>query len=274
MKRIDSQSNEDRDTALSALMWVANAKRPLKVSELIVALAIVPGARQLDDDCFLGIENILSVCAGLLTVDKRLGVVRLIHYTTQEYLDRVQPQKFPDAQTNITRTLLTFLAFDGFPHSSWVAGGRADLPPLAEYSQYCLAHAVGLPEVELRNMIVEFLSHAFRWKQAMGQKWGSRPWNFAHWPSEPSALWIAAAANLVETAKFLLLGSSLPKHSSGPEIIIALYYGHLQMVELLVENCADVNARSGLYGRAVLYAIQRTFMLLQILVCKQFCVSC
>ncbi|KAJ7046349.1 hypothetical protein C8F04DRAFT_988023, partial [Mycena alexandri] len=83
MKRIEDQSEEDRKIAHSALMWVANAKRLLRVSEIRMALAIEPEARQLDEDNILDIELILSVCAGLVIVDEQLSVVRLVHYTTQ-----------------------------------------------------------------------------------------------------------------------------------------------------------------------------------------------
>jgi hypothetical protein len=84
----------------------------------------------------LDIETILSVCSGLVNVYDESSVVRLVHYTTQEYLDSIQAQKFPDTQTRITHTLLTFLAFDRYPDSSRESG---NLPPLVEYSQYCLA---------------------------------------------------------------------------------------------------------------------------------------
>jgi hypothetical protein len=43
----------------------------------------------------------------------------------------------------------------------------------------------------------------FSWKKTLGDthfcQWDSPPWNYFDWPSQPSALWIAAAANLVET---------------------------------------------------------------------------
>jgi hypothetical protein len=164
MQRIESQNDEDRQTARSAIVWVANAKRPLTVSELQTALAIEPYARRVDKENVLDIEIILAVCAGLVIVDEKLSVVRLVHHTTQEYLDSIQAERFPDAQTEITRTLLTFLAFDGFPDSCRTVW---ELPPLIEYSQYCLVHAVGKPESQVRNMLVEFLGRAFRWKQAM-----------------------------------------------------------------------------------------------------------
>ncbi|KAF8128073.1 hypothetical protein K438DRAFT_1431058, partial [Mycena galopus ATCC 62051] len=93
---------------------VTNAKRSLTVSELTVALAIRRSAWSLNKDDLLDIETILAVCAGLVIVDETLRIVRLVHYTTQEYLDSIQAQKFPDAQTEITSTLLTYLAFHEF----------------------------------------------------------------------------------------------------------------------------------------------------------------
>ncbi|KAJ7323032.1 ankyrin repeat-containing domain protein [Mycena albidolilacea] len=222
IQRIETQNEEDRKTARSALIWVA--------------LAIEPGTKCLDNNNLLDIDIILSVCAGLVVVPEQHSVVRLVHYTTQEYLDSVQAQLFPDAQTEITQTLLTFLAFDGFPHSSWK---WSDPPPLVEYSQYCLVHAAGQPEVQLRSMIQKFLGHANQWKKVMssGQSlWNSLPWNSTLWPSQTSTLWIAVVANLVETAKFLLAEATLLKYSYGPETVVASYYGHLLMVQLLIDN--------------------------------------
>jgi hypothetical protein len=183
-------------------------------------------------------------------VDKDSDVVRLVHYTTQEYLDSIQALLFPDAQTEITCTLLTLLAFDGFPDSSWT-DWETDLPPLIQYSQYCLVHAAGRPEGELRKSLLEFLHSASQWKQTMEWTWNSPPWNYPDWPSQPSALWIAAAANLVETVQFLLEGPTSLQQLENPEIIVASYNGHLQMVELLVEKGADMDATGGSYGSAL-----------------------
>ncbi|KAJ7453548.1 hypothetical protein B0H11DRAFT_1820424, partial [Mycena galericulata] len=102
MERIDRQSEEDRILARRTLSWVSNAKRPLHVSELIEALAIEPSIPDLDPDNMLDIDIVLSVCAGLVIVDEENGSVRLIHYTTQVYLDGIQGKEFPDAQTEIT----------------------------------------------------------------------------------------------------------------------------------------------------------------------------
>ncbi|KAJ7441378.1 ankyrin repeat-containing domain protein, partial [Mycena galericulata] len=255
MQRIEAQNEEERRAAFSTLIWVVNAKRPLTVQELQVALAVEPGTQQLDKDYIMSIDTILSVCAGLVIMDEHRNVVRLVHYTTQEYLDSIQAEKFPYAQIAITRTLLTFLAFDGFPDSTW-SNWKSCPPPLVWYSQYCLVHAAGQPEDQLKDMITEFLSQAFQWKETLEkagflQRWDTPPWNYPDWPSQPSALWIAAAANLVETAKFFLEGATLLQYSENPEIIVASYYGHLQIVNLLIGKAADVNATGGYYGSAL-----------------------
>lgn len=249
MNRIESQNDEDRIIAHSTLTWVVNAKQPLKAQEILVALAVEPGTRELDNDNLLDIEIILSVCAGLVILDEQSDVVRLVHYTTQEYFDSIQQSKFPDAQTDITSTLLTFLAFDEFVGQSWER--LDDLPPLLDYAQYCLVHAVGRPETQLRDDILEFISHAGRWKHAMRWKWESPPWDFSDWPSRPSALWIAAAANLLELAKCLLGDTPFPQLLCTTEIIVAAYYAHKDIVQLLLDHGADVNVQSEKLGRAI-----------------------
>ncbi|KAJ7041582.1 ankyrin repeat-containing domain protein, partial [Mycena alexandri] len=256
IQRIDAQSDADRKTAHSTITWVANAKRPLTVEELQVALAVKPGMRKVDEEEDLtDIEIILSVCAGLVIVDKESSVVRFVHYTTQEYLDKIQAEKFPGAQTEITRTLLTVLAFDGFPDLSWKSW---NLPPLVNYSQYCLAHAAGQPEVQLRENLLEFLGRSFQWKETMNPskypwewKWDSLPWIYADWPSQASALWIAAAANLVDSVKWLLEGAAWPQHSANQAICVASYYGHTEIVCIFLNKGANINAAGGFYGGAL-----------------------
>ncbi|KAJ7019592.1 ankyrin repeat domain-containing protein [Mycena alexandri] len=257
MQQIEAQNEDNRKTAHSTLIWVVNAKRPLTVSELTVALAIKPGAQSLDEDYVLDIETVLAVCAGLVIVDKESSVVRLVHYTTHEYLDSIQALLFPNAQTEITHTLLTLLNFDGYPDSSWMTLQIKDLPSLVEYSQYCLAHAAGQGEIHLRKVLLEFLGGAFPWKKTLDWRWNSMPWNYVDWPSQPSVLWISAAANLVDTVKFCLDQASLQLNSEHPEIVVASYYGHAEIVRILLEKGADVDAAGGFYGSSLQAAADR-----------------
>ncbi|KAJ7310860.1 ankyrin repeat-containing domain protein [Mycena albidolilacea] len=260
MTRIEDQGNKNKQIGYSTLTWVLNAKRPLTVSEIQTALAVEPDSQELDEDNVMDIETILAVCAGLVIVDKESSVLRLVHYTTQEYLDSIQAQKFLDAQIKITHTLLTFLNFDGYPDSSWTTVETEDLPPLVEYSQYCLAHAAAArqSEVQLRKVLLEFLEGAFLWRKTLGRReyswewqWNSMPWNYSDWPSQPSVLWVSAAANLVDTVKFLLDQAPPQPPLEHLEIIVASYYGHAEIVSFLLEKGANVNAAGGRYGSSL-----------------------
>jgi hypothetical protein len=46
----------------------------------------------------------VSVCAGLVTVDEESDIIHLAHYATQEYFERTQNFRFPDAQRDIAIT--------------------------------------------------------------------------------------------------------------------------------------------------------------------------
>ncbi|KAJ7179740.1 hypothetical protein C8R46DRAFT_887072 [Mycena filopes] len=55
MRRIDTQSEGDKQIAQAVLTWVTHAKEVLSVEDLRVALAIEPGTKELDDDDLLDI---------------------------------------------------------------------------------------------------------------------------------------------------------------------------------------------------------------------------
>ncbi|KAJ7509755.1 ankyrin repeat-containing domain protein [Mycena galericulata] len=232
MERIDRQNDEDKKIAHSALTWVANAKRILSVAELREALAIEPGSKRLDPDNRLEIDLILSVCAGLVVVDESSSVVRLVHYTTQRYLDIIQDRRFPEAHTEITRALLTYLAFDpdrfdlGLPSKSYIAEY-----PLLGYCHYCFIHAVGRPEIVLSDLILSFLGQAGEWKSQMFTLWSTPPWYMQQ------ICFISLNTYLLDNE---VSHNNAGKLGAAP-LCAASYYGHIQMTELLLERGVDIN---------------------------------
>ncbi|KAJ7136752.1 ankyrin repeat-containing domain protein [Mycena epipterygia] len=266
MERIGRQNEDDKQLAHSALTWVANTKRPLSVAELREALAIEPDTTTLNVDSLVDINIVLSVCAGLIIVDQTMSVVRLIHYTAQQYFDTIQAIQFPDAHTEITSKCLTYLSFTDFLslpdlHSwkspstdeNWNKAKRlvVDHPFLA-YAQYCLLHAVGPAELHLQEKIKSFLLQASAWEQFFWNFFrhkAVRPWTH-FWPESPSLLWISATCNLLGIARDLLLTEGIPVcdgGTSGSALIQASIYGHHDLVRLLLEFGADINAL-GHYG--------------------------
>jgi hypothetical protein len=114
MDRIEGQLEDQEELAKQVLSWITCGKRPLTTLELQYALAIEVGDSELDKDNLPQVEDILSVCAGLVTVDEESSIIRLVHYTTQEYFDRTRTKWFPNAEANITTICVTYLSFDEF----------------------------------------------------------------------------------------------------------------------------------------------------------------
>ncbi len=82
MERIEGQLADAEKLAKQVPPRITCVKRPLTTSELEHAIATEPGEPQLDPENFCHVEDIVSVCDGLVTIDKASRIVRLVHYTT------------------------------------------------------------------------------------------------------------------------------------------------------------------------------------------------
>ncbi|MCJ1314070.1 hypothetical protein MMC25_007750 [Agyrium rufum] len=114
IRRIDGQLPEDRLLAKRAICWISYAQRPLTTQELCCALAIEPGDKAPNTDNMYDIEEIVSVCVGLVAVDEECKIIRLTHYTTQEYFEQIRSDWYPHAQEEIGAACLTYMLFDTF----------------------------------------------------------------------------------------------------------------------------------------------------------------
>ncbi|KFY65629.1 hypothetical protein V496_02442 [Pseudogymnoascus sp. VKM F-4515 (FW-2607)] len=114
IRRIERQPLKRSKRAKTALSWITYAERQLTTTELCHALAVEEADSELDEDNIPDIEDITSVCAGLVEVDKKSNVIRLVHYTTQEYFKGIREAWNPKAQEEIASTCLTYLFFETF----------------------------------------------------------------------------------------------------------------------------------------------------------------
>jgi ankyrin repeat protein len=114
MNRIEGQVAGQEELAKQVLSWIICAEKPLTTLELQHALAVEVGESELDEDNLPEVEDMVSVCAGLVTIDEESDIIRLVHYTTQEYFERTQSYWFPVAQADITIICVTYLSFDVF----------------------------------------------------------------------------------------------------------------------------------------------------------------
>ena len=138
MDRIEGQVADQEGLAKQVLSWIICTKRHLTTSELQHALAVEVGEPELDEDNLTQIEDIVSVCAGLVTVDEESGIIRLVHYTTQEYFERTKKRWFLNIEADITIICITYLSFDafqtGFCSTDKEFEARLQLHPFYDYA--------------------------------------------------------------------------------------------------------------------------------------------
>ncbi|KAH7131267.1 hypothetical protein EDB81DRAFT_660081, partial [Dactylonectria macrodidyma] len=114
MERIQHQKGDLPRDAIFILSWIVYAKRPITVPELQHALAVEIGTSKLDRDNIPTVDHMVRASAPLITVDEKSNIIRLVHYTTQQYFERAENTWLRNADTIIATTCLTYLSFDVF----------------------------------------------------------------------------------------------------------------------------------------------------------------
>lgn len=137
MQRIVSMDEDRKAIVLNFLMWVIHACRPLSTREIEYATTIrvrteaVAGddfdyatvtpcsseeiealAREnpVDEDEIVRIADLLSMCAGLATIDE-FGKVSLVHYTVKRYFSNTSEKWFRNSGDTIAQACLNFLVY-------------------------------------------------------------------------------------------------------------------------------------------------------------------
>ena len=258
LKRIDGQLPEDRSLATRALSWITHAQRLLTTTELCHALAIEPGDKSLNNDNVYDVEDVISFCAGLVTVDPKSNIIRLVHHTTQEFFERVCLEWNPGAQEEIAIACLTYLSFDTFRSGS-CASDEAFEQRLAEnaffhYLAHYWSEHIRPVEKTASRLALAFVSDealvdcTIQAVSTSGYKYEGYSRNF---PNRTSGQHLTARYGLLYVTETLLMG----KHGDGnigadardgygrTPLWWAAEEGPEAMVRLLVER-DDVNADS------------------------------
>jgi hypothetical protein len=261
--RINGQIKDQKDLAKQVLSWITCAKRPLATTELQHALRIEVGEPQLDEDNLPDIEDIVSVCARLVTIDKESRIIRLVHYTTQEYFERTQRQWFPNAQANITTICVSYLSFDKFESGICQNDDefeqRLQSNKLYDYTAHnwgyhareALTSCEGVIEFLQRQAQVEASSQALMAvKQWLGGVDSQRI------PKQMTGLHLAAYFGVDDAVRDLLSSNSpdLKDGYSRTPLSYAAANGHEGIAKLLLAtDKVDVDAKAGLeFGRTPL----------------------
>lgn len=91
-------------------MWTVCTKKLLTVEGLQQALAITSTTKTLDADNMPDIDLVIEVCSGLIKFDEKSKVIRLVHFTAQEYFQRKWKMWFGDANSEIAWVCVSYLS--------------------------------------------------------------------------------------------------------------------------------------------------------------------
>ncbi|KAF2468410.1 uncharacterized protein BDR25DRAFT_265562, partial [Lindgomyces ingoldianus] len=252
MERVESQKPGFHKLAKQVLSWITCAKRPLTTLEVQHALAVEIGASELDEENLPEIEEMVSVCAGLVTVNEESNIIRLVHYTTQEYFERKQKIWFPTAEADITRICVAYLAFDafedGFCQTNTQFKARLASNPLYDYASRYWGHHAQAASIEVEELVLNFLQSDAKvcaCSQAlMASKYYGN--NSQGAPNRMTGVHLTALLGLMGTTVVLLSNGNSPSvedaHRRTP-LSYAAEYGNEAVVKLLL-GVSDVDPDS------------------------------
>jgi hypothetical protein len=266
LQRIESQLEGDRELARKTLSWITLAKRPLTTAEICCALAVEPDEDGMDPENVLTSDDLVSVCAGLVVVDQESAVIRLVHYTTQEYLERTGDEWNPCGKLHIAATCLTYLSFSTF--RSGCCSSDEKFEARLQQNQF-LDYAAKHWGSHVRKVETEVADHACRLLRgksfpcvaqvlwAPDYKYGgysnAYPVSTAlHYTSQFGLTGITEKVLATENVPIVDAVNARDSRDNTP-LTIAAKNGQYEMARMLLDKGAEVNAQGGLYGNA-LYA--------------------
>ncbi|KAH8726741.1 hypothetical protein GQ44DRAFT_613477, partial [Phaeosphaeriaceae sp. PMI808] len=262
IKRIEGQLFEETAQAKKVLSWITYAQRPLTTDELCHALAVELGDEELDEDNIPDVEDIISVCAGLVTVDEESNVIRLVHYTTQDYLKGIQEEWILNSQCEIASICLTYLCFNTFRSGPCMdtdkLDSRCEENLFLRYSaQYWGDHAATVQE-NVRGLAMGLLCNDKLAVCAFEARSGDFSFYNRNRYFKTTGLHLVAFLGLLQLSEALLAtmkAKESPVNSKDGIQNMPLHYavqnGHMEVVKLLLEHGAEVDSK-GSEGRTPL----------------------
>ncbi|UKZ56864.1 hypothetical protein TrVGV298_010709 [Trichoderma virens] len=252
-ERINGQQEGFRDIATRVLAWIACAKRPLHTWELQHALAVKVGMKEIDKDAIPQVHDMISFCAGLVTIDEESNVIRPVHYTTQEYIKTKKSDWFPNPEIMITETCITYLSFTAFEKCFL---DRSRLHYLLRSHDFYLyasrfwGEHTRLVGKELDKNVLEFLMNEVKIFNAYHAMQQQQPGEYRDLEAFPAKFSLHHAVHFgFDKAINLLLKKGCDINglhgATVTPLRLAISEGNIDIAELLLDNGAHLGFESG-----------------------------
>ncbi|KAF4626835.1 hypothetical protein G7Y89_g11321 [Cudoniella acicularis] len=242
------------DYGKQILAWIVHTTRPLSTTELRHALAVQRHTTELDKEFLPSVQALRSKCAGLVTVDEESNIVRLVHYTTQEYFERKQNYWFLNANIDITTICITYLLFNVFERGLCLTDEefeeRLQSNPFFEYAAQNWGHYARVSSTEVEQLILDLLESEAKVSsssQAMMVSRSKYPRYSERVPKQMTGLHLAAYFGLSEAIIALLKREYEPDSKNSyyrTPLSYATENGHEAVVKLLLaKDGVDLNSK-------------------------------
>ena len=268
MKRIKQQTADDSGLALRLLSWIVYAVRPLQLIEIQHAMAVDDleyRDRSISNDCLTPQNIIVNVCAGLIRIEES-NIIRLVHYTTQEYFEQSGSDHIPHAQRNTGVTCLKYLSLgvfsEGYCHTDKLYEHRLKENPLLDYAARNWGNHIREENgQDVQDLSAQFLlddSKVSCASQVLLTEKDRRYYGYSQtFPKDFQGIHYAAYFGLNGAVTKLLfknpkVDADFKSEDGRTPLLWAAGNGHEGVVKLLLEKDVDVDSKDSIYGQTPL----------------------
>jgi hypothetical protein len=255
-ERMESQDTEYAELAETILFWVICARRNLTVRDLqhVYATRELSEGELLEEDDLPDGDILTEACSGLIIVDAESQVVRLVHYTAQQYFEEYHKQLMREAKLTLTRSSLAYLALPNFssgpsPNDMAMSLRLKQYPFLDYAAKYWGSELADLDGTDIWSKLQNFISNAAA-IEAANQAWSLKANRYTNWsqefPRRVPAFVLVSAFDLPEILEYLVSkGHEVDAKGSDGEtaLIRSAALGHAKNVQMLLKLGAKVDAR-------------------------------
>ena len=253
LRRIEDQDDEHAALAKKVLAWILYASRSLTILELQHALAAesTVSPQGVDEEYIIDPDDIIYSCAGLITLDQKTNVIRIVHYSAQEYFSANRHTHFPRGHEDIATVCLKYLSSDLFSNGRLKDKSEVKIQcenhPFLDYAGRSWGYHTRMcgTNAELTAKVLAFMKMSQNLSYATPVAMQQFMFNtYAEYPTGGpvlAPLLVAANFGLVDVATSLLdEGADVNAVARPPSVIsvldIASHRGHHDFVKILLNQ--------------------------------------
>ncbi len=263
LQRIHNLPDGRRRLGLNTLMWVSHVCKPLTVAKLSDVLAVKLGETSLNTKYRPLEKMMVDCCLGLVTVDEESSVIRLVHYTVQEYLRGNLDQTFPLGEQTVAELSITYLLAKPFsrgccPDQISILAVISQYPFIRYAAQLWEYHVKKSNSERANKLAIKFLQERPQLALSDQISHYTRGYVYQYWEAKEASsvngLHVAAYFGLDDLAKQLLDAHAIDIDSATNMGTTALIHasssGRIRFLKMLLERGADTR-KENWYGTAL-----------------------